>query len=406
MKFNQWTVGLAAAGVVSLASAVNAEEAKSAVQTMLSHTTISGYVDTAAIWRFGTGNGYIPGRSFDQGSPAASINKQDGFNLNVVKLTIEKPLDEGQWAAGYKVDLLYGPDANVFNTASFGATAQDFAVKNAYIQLRAPVGNGLDLKVGVWDTIIGYEVFEAGNNPNYSRSYGYFLEPFVHTGVLASYRLADFLTASAGIADSARGGSTLPGTSSGNTINGRSAVESRKDFMGSVALTAPESFGALKGSTLYAGVIDGNTDGAKDRLNLYVGATVNTGVKGLSVGAAYDYVANGIFNSSYANAVSLYGSFQASEKLKLNLRGEYASASAGTFTGTFGSTKSAANNERFIGVTATVDYALWANVISRVEFRWDHDAAGGNKVINTGNSDGTGSFKNVASLALNLIYKF
>jgi len=405
MKFNQWTVGLAAAGVVSLASAVNAEEAKSAVQTMLSHTTISGYVDTSAIYRFGTGNGYIPGRSFDQGSPSPSLNKQDGFNLNVVKLTIEKPLDEGQWAAGYKVDLLYGPDANVFNTASLGVTAQDFAVKNAYIHLRAPVGNGLDLKVGVWDTIIGYEVFEAGNNPNYSRSYGYFIEPFVHTGVLASYRLADFLTASAGIADSSRGFGSLPGTSTGNTINGRSAVESRKDYMASIALTAPENFGALKGSTLYAGFIDSNVDfGGKDRQNFYVGATVNTPVKGLSVGAAYDYVANGVFNSSYANAVSLYGSFQASDKLKLNLRGEYATSSGGTFTGSVGSATK--DDEKFFGLTATLDYALWANVISRVEFRWDHDAAGGANVINTGNSDGTGAFKNVTSVAVNLIYKF
>src|ERR1043166_4465422 len=132
MKFNKWTMGLAAAGVVSLASAVQAEEAKSAVQTLLSHTTISGYVDTSAIWRLGAGNGVIPGRSYDQGTSLPSLNKQDGFNLNVVKLSIEKPLDEGQWAAGYKVDLLYGPDANVFNTASIGATAQDFAIKQAY----------------------------------------------------------------------------------------------------------------------------------------------------------------------------------------------------------------------------------------------------------------------------------
>ena len=48
MKINQWTLGLAAVGVVSLASAVNAEEAKmNALQTALSSTTISGYVDTS-----------------------------------------------------------------------------------------------------------------------------------------------------------------------------------------------------------------------------------------------------------------------------------------------------------------------------------------------------------------------
>ena len=54
MKFNKWTVGLAAVGVVSLASAARADEKMSSLQTALSNTTISGYVDTAATWRPGT----------------------------------------------------------------------------------------------------------------------------------------------------------------------------------------------------------------------------------------------------------------------------------------------------------------------------------------------------------------
>ena len=54
MKFNKWTVGLAAVGVVSLASAARADEKMNAVQTALSNTTLSGYVDTAATWRPGT----------------------------------------------------------------------------------------------------------------------------------------------------------------------------------------------------------------------------------------------------------------------------------------------------------------------------------------------------------------
>ena len=48
MKFNKWTLGLAAVGVVSLASAVKAEEKASSVMTALSSTTISGYVNTSA----------------------------------------------------------------------------------------------------------------------------------------------------------------------------------------------------------------------------------------------------------------------------------------------------------------------------------------------------------------------
>ena len=57
MKFNQWTLGLAAVGVISLASAAQAEESAVPLMTALSATTISGYVDTSAQWNLGTGTG-------------------------------------------------------------------------------------------------------------------------------------------------------------------------------------------------------------------------------------------------------------------------------------------------------------------------------------------------------------
>ena len=60
MKFNKWTMGLAAIGVVSLASAARADETAtkmSMVNTALSNTTLSGYVDTAAVFNPG-GVGY------------------------------------------------------------------------------------------------------------------------------------------------------------------------------------------------------------------------------------------------------------------------------------------------------------------------------------------------------------
>ena len=92
MKFNEWTLGLAAVGLVSLGSALQAEEAQNPISTALSSTTIGGYVNTSAIIRFGPslpGDRYsTPGRSFD------GNDKFNGFNLDVVKLQVEKPLDE------------------------------------------------------------------------------------------------------------------------------------------------------------------------------------------------------------------------------------------------------------------------------------------------------------------------
>src|SRR5437867_1184277 len=212
-RVQKWTLALAAAGLVTIP--LMAEEKPSPILTALSSTTISGYVNVSAIWNPGTGDANPPPYAFNTPS------KQDGFNLDVVKLTIERPLDEAQWSAGYKVDLLFGPDADFFATQSTGIAA-DFGIKQAYVALRAPVGNGLDVKLGVWDTIIGYESFDAGSNPNYSRSYGYTVEPTTHTGVLTTYQLLDSLGVSFGIADTM-----------GPVINARSTrAESSKTYMG------------------------------------------------------------------------------------------------------------------------------------------------------------------------------
>jgi hypothetical protein len=406
-KLNPWTVGLAAAGVVSLASVASAEEAQHQVMTALSATTLSGYVDTSAIWGFGKGNNLV-GRSFDQGAfqsgvaTAAGVNKQDGFNLNVVKLQLSKPLDEGQWSAGYTVGLLFGPDANVLSSGSALAPGtvgtSDFAVKDAYVALRAPIGTGLDLKIGTWTTVLGYEVTEAGDNPNYSRSYGFYLEPIVHTGILASYKVCEGFSISGGVAD--RGDF--------NNINSRSGIESLKTYVGQVVLTAPESFGFLKGATAYAAVCDGgvsspattpgHASGSKDVVNFYAGATVPTPLEGLSVGVAFDYRASGVFDKSYENAIGGYAIYQATEKLKLATRTEYATSSG---TGFGGTPTGNAQNVALLGNTVTLDYKLWENVISRLEFRWDH-SMNGQRYFGSGVPDR----RNTCSLALNVIYKF
>jgi hypothetical protein len=352
-------------------------------------TTLSGYVDTSAILKFGGGNGTV-GRSFDGDA------KQNGFNLDVVKLQLEKPIDEGQWSAGYRVGLMFGPDANTLASTSGGSldATSDFAIKNAYVALRAPVGNGLDFKVGVWDTLVGYEVMEAGNNSNFSRSYGFYLEPVVHTGVLASYKVCDVVTVNAGVAD--------PNNPlvNANTINARTTVDSLLSYLGSVSVTAPESAGFLKGATLTGAVIDHGIAGEPDTIQYYVGGTMPTPLKGVMVGIGYDYRGNdegqGI-SSRYANALAGYLTWQATEKFKVAGRAEYASGTAGSFGATYPSAPG--KSQEFFGLTTTLDYSLWANTITRLEFRWDHDLKG-EGVFN----DGTDV--NCLSLALNVIYNF
>lgn len=397
MKINKWTLGLAAVGLVTLPAGLQAEEQMQSVATSLSSTTISGYVNTGAQWDIGTGNGNPPGYSFN------SNGKQDGFSLNVVKISIERPLDEAEWAAGYKVDLLFGEDANVLGAQSVlsdGAT--DLGIQQAYVALRAPTGNGLDFKVGVFDTIIGYEVFDAGGNPNYSRSWGYTIEPTTHTGVLASYQVNDYIAASAGIANTY--GPTINDRPFGTT-SGNDKAESYKTYMGSVALTAPEDWGFLSGSTLYAGVVNGFGSGAQENVtSIYVGTAMATPIKGLVAGTAHDWQLlhdtppGGGGKHAYAHG--LYLSFQATEKLSLHGRVEYAKFSAASV-----GTLYPGVNEKVLGLTGTVQYDLWQNVLSRLEIRWDHQMSGSGDAFG-GDIGDAPSDKDHVTVAGNIIYQF
>jgi Putative beta-barrel porin-2, OmpL-like. bbp2 len=402
MKTCPYTGILIIAGLASFPGLLRAEEKPSSVLSSLSATTLSGYVDTSAQWNIGTGNANVPNYAF--GGPS----KADGFNLNVVKLSLEKPIvAEESWGAGYKVDLLFGPDANMLPTQSTGIAA-DFGVKQAYVALHAPVGNGINFKLGVWDTIIGYEVFDSISNPNFTRSYGYTIEPTTHTGLQAAYQLCESLSAIVGVADTCastingraflNGGTSLPpGTSEGPK------AESYKSYLGALSFTAPTNWGVLSGSTLYGCVINGfhsaSVAGPADQTSWYIGGTFNTPINGLKLGAAYDYA--GVseqpltsHKSAYANAVALYASYQFTEKLAFLVRGEYASSGM----------PSVFLARKVFETTGTLQYDLWKNVLSRLEFRWDHAADGSNAF--GGTVAGAGTKQNSYILLANLAYKF
>jgi hypothetical protein len=426
MKFEKWTVALAALGLVSLASVAKAEEKASSVMTALASTTLSGYVDTSAQWNNGTGNGNLPPYRF------GGASKADGFNLDVVQLRIEKPLDEAEWAAGYRVDLWAGPDANSLGTQSLwgnnsSASTSDFAVRQAYAALRVPVKNGIDLKMGVFDSIIGYESIESPNDPNYTRSYGHSIEPTTHTGLLASYRFTDMFSASVGVANTV-----------GPQINDRAfipttpgaepAAESYKTYMASVAVTAPDSMGSLAGSTLYGGFVNGfnnnspndyaaSVDKPWNQTSYYVGATVATPVTGLRAGASFDYLDLHRVNDN-TWSVAGYASYQATEKLSFHARGEFFKdkdittddANPDNAQGVLFKNLYGAHDAQVMALTATAQYDLWKNVISRLELRWDHSLTGDDLfgTADTGPNAAVGGpdLKNAWMIGVNVIYKF
>jgi len=326
MKVEKWTLGLAAAGLVTLAPAVLAQTPAPApapapapipMLTTLSATTISGYVDTSAVWNPGTGNANPAPYAFNAG-------KQDGFNLDAVDVKIAHPQEETGWSAGYVAELSYGSDATAIDGGAY-------PIRQAYVALHMPVGNGIDWELGRFDNVLGYESSDSYKNPNFSRSYGYTFEPTEHTGLLGSYNITSQLNIQLGVANTV----TTLGANSRTTGAPITAIESKKSLISLLTFTAPDSWGAFKGSAFYAGFDYGQgapnvgtavpfpSIPAKDKKEIYLGATVNTPVTGLTFGASWDAIFHndvGGLDYSYFQAIAGYISYKATDKLTLNGR--------------------------------------------------------------------------------------
>jgi hypothetical protein len=117
--------------------------------------------------------------------------------------------DGCNWACGYRFDLVYGVDAQ--KTQAFGNSgfpnpqgydnswdngAYGWALPQAYAEFAK---GDLDIKVGHFFTLVGYEVVPATGNFFYSHSFTMFnAEPFTHTGALGTYKVNDKLSIMAG----------------------------------------------------------------------------------------------------------------------------------------------------------------------------------------------------------------
>jgi hypothetical protein len=320
-------------------------------------------------------------------------------------VTIAKPQDETGWSAGYRAEIMLGPDGTAVDSGAY-------PIRQAFVTLHMPVGNGIDWQFGRWDNLLGYESSDDYKNPNWSRSYAYTFEPTEHTGLLGTYSITSAISLQLGVADTV----TTLALNSRTTATPTTAIESKKSLVSLLTLTAPDSWGSFKGSVLYAGFDYGQgapqndfpgpgvISPGKDKKELYVGTTVNTPVKDLTFGAAWDAIFHndiGGEDYSYFQAIGGYASYKLTDKLTLSGRGEYAD-------GEGLEAASGSGMDEVLALTGTLQYDLWANVISRLEFRWDHSAKGGDAFGGAGaaGSPSLPDKKNDVLVAANLIYKF
>ncbi|MBU6392731.1 MAG: porin [Planctomycetota bacterium] len=182
-----------------------AEESKTA--GFLKSVEIGGFVDTFYKYNYnknfsssfrGTTPGFTPiGRGTDV---TAFDREHNSFTLDNVEISIFKASTEKD-PIGFGFTTNYGEIAQrltFVNSQGRGdglTGSQDFTISQGFVTYKAPVGKGIDFKVGKFATWIGAELWESVDNPNYSRSLLYQNAiPFTNTGISAAYPVTDKLT--------------------------------------------------------------------------------------------------------------------------------------------------------------------------------------------------------------------
>ena len=141
---------------------------------------VSGFVDGYYGYNFNKPAGRTTQlRSFE--------TRNNEFALNLIEIVLEKKPDPDESRFGFRLDLNFGPAADLTHGAEFGNRDTYKFFQQAYVSYLAPVGSGLQLDFGKFVTANGAEVIESKDNWNYTRGILFTLGPFFHAGARAKY---------------------------------------------------------------------------------------------------------------------------------------------------------------------------------------------------------------------------
>lgn len=293
------------------------------------------------------------------------------FAINAFTLSVSKtPTLEGgvMDLIGFRADILFGEQAPLL--ASNGLESDVVDPYQAYLQFLAPVGNGINFYAGKFVTLAGYEVIEAKDNPNITRSILFgFAIPFTHTGIRADYS-AGPLTLTAGLNN---------GWDQVKDLNDNVTIESQIAFSHSGGIVSDMWIGV----TGYFGREPGDlgfdeTNGWRELITAVGTITFNdwlTFIVDADFGWQQDVIFNEIGSEEGVSWWGIAGYIVADvhPAITLALRGEYFDDEDGFRTGLaqsvfeFTPTISIKPFKGLIAGNRFVD-----NFEARAEFRWDH----------------------------------
>ncbi len=151
---------------------------------------VGGFVDAAYLLNFN----FPPNHLFLSRSTTPRVNE---LALNMAGLSFTKDANvSSRWGAELLVHA--GEDAKEFgfasNTPKVGASDQLRHFGSANVSYLAPVGGGLRIQAGLFNSLIGYESLFSKDNANYTRAWVSDYSPYLMFGVNASFPITHNLT--------------------------------------------------------------------------------------------------------------------------------------------------------------------------------------------------------------------
>lgn len=208
-------------------------EGKSSLEKALG-LGISGYVDTGYNWSSNRPRrpANISGRYFDK-----DHNK---LVFNDLHIAVDKP--EKDWGVGFRISGDFGRTGELLREATlWGKTLHrepSAELREAFLTTTIPVGEGLQVKGGLFVTTLGTEIIPnpGAYNDNISRSFLFnFAIPLRHLGMLFSYPVHKMVGLTAGV---------VTGWDNPRDNNGQPS------FLGGISLTPMDAF-SLASNLIY-----------------------------------------------------------------------------------------------------------------------------------------------------------
>ena len=309
----------------------------SPLMTMFKGTKLSGFVDAA----YSVSTNQMHGTINNGSNPTRIFDSQDNsFYLHNVQLQLER-LATKDMIVGYHVELHAGHDPSIVESGAV-------SLQEGWIQILAPVGSGLDIRVGKMASLIGYEVVENTNNLNYSRGALWVLvEPITATGVRASYSFTEQISATIGLNNGPNfGGHLYEDSDHGKMLELQGLIRPSKDFWVAVNINWGNDLGL-------------NGDNAGDFYVFNIVAEYK--MDKLTFALNFDQTAaQNPAGRTSARGIAAYAKFQMTDTYAPIVRIEYVGGGA------------APGSSRFVTFTLTNELKVAQHLILRFEFRADN----------------------------------